>query len=78
MHYQLGDRQPIEDKPLKKTLFDENLKRYCIHFLENGTFYNFYNFREAVPKFLTVFENNFTPNADFRQSKFKCPFTIKN
>ena len=25
-HYQLGGRQPSEDKPLKKTLFDENLK----------------------------------------------------
>ena len=26
-HYQQGGRQPIEDKPLKKNLFDENLKR---------------------------------------------------
>ena len=31
-HYQLGRRQPTEDKPLKKTLFDENLKSYCILF----------------------------------------------
>ena len=26
-HYQLGGRQPIEDKPLKNTLFDENLNK---------------------------------------------------
>ena len=26
-HYQLGGRRPIEGKPLKKTFFDENLKR---------------------------------------------------
>ena len=35
-HYQLGGIQPAEDKPLKKTFFDENLKRYCINFLEHG------------------------------------------
>ena len=77
-HYQLGGRQPIEDKPLKNTLFDENLKRYCTDFSEHGTFHNFYNFREAVPEFLKVFENNYTPNADLRQSSFKCSFTIVN
>ena len=77
-HYQLGGRQPIEDKPLKNTLFDENLKRYCTNFSQHGTFHNFYNFREAVPEFLKVFENNYTPNADLRQSSFKCSFTIVN
>ena len=77
-HYQLGGRRPIEDKSLKKTLFDENLKRYCIIFLEHGTFYNFYSSREAVLEFLTVFENNYILNADLRQSRFKCSFTIIN
>ena len=72
MHYQLGGRQPTEGKPLKKKLFDENLKRYCINFLE------FYNSREAVSEFLTVFENNYTHNADLRQSSFKSSFTIIN
>ena len=77
-HYQLGGRQPTEDKPLKKTFFDENLKRYCINFLEHGSFYNFYNSQEVVSEFLTVFENNFIPNADLRHSRFKCSFTIVN
>lgn len=36
----------------------------------------FYNSREAVSEFLTVFENNFKPNADLRKSRFKCSFTI--
>ena len=63
---------------LKKTFFDESLKRYCINFLEHGSFYNFYNSREVVSKFLTMFENNFIPNADLRQSKFKCSFAIVN
>ena len=32
-------------------------------------FLNFYNSREAVSEFLTVFENNYTPNAnDFVKS----------
>ena len=38
----------------------------------------FYNSKEAVSEFLTVFENNFRPNADLRQSRFKCFFTIAN
>ena len=38
----------------------------------------FYNSREAVSAFLTVFRNNFRPNADLRQSRFKCSFTIIN
>ena len=31
-----------------------------------------------MSEFLTVFENNFKPNADLRQSRFKCSFTIVN
>ena len=77
-YYQLGGRQPTEDKSLKKIFFDENSKRYYINFLEHGTFYNFYNSREAVSEFLTVFKNNYTPNADLRQSRFKFSFTIIN
>ena len=78
-HYQLGGTQPIEDKPLKKkTIFDENLKSYCVKFLEHRPFYNFYNSWEVVSEFLTVFEKNFIPNADLRQSRFKCSFTIVN
>ena len=41
-------------------------------------FYNFYNSREAVPEYLMVFENNYTPNANLRQPRFKCSFTIIN
>ena len=62
----------------KFDIFDENLKRYCINFLKYETFCNFYNFREAVSEFLTVFEYNFRPNGDLRQSRFKCFFTIIN
>ena len=50
-HYQMGGRQPVEDKPLKKTFFDENLQRYCVSFIEHGTHYNFYNSRELVSDF---------------------------
>ena len=31
-----------------------------------------------MPEFLKVSENNYTPNADLRQSSFKCSFTIIN
>ena len=55
-HYHLGGRQPTEDNPLKKIFFDENLKRYCINFLQHGSFYNFYNSREVLSEFLMVFE----------------------
>ena len=67
-----------EDKPLKKTYFDENLKTYCINILEHGSFYNFYKPRKVLSEFLTVFVNNFIPNADLRQSRFKCSFTSVN
>ena len=78
MLYQSGSWQPIQDKLDKFDIFDENLKRYCINFLKHGTFYNFYNSREAVSEILTVFENKFRPNGDLRQSRFKCFFTIIN
>ena len=55
-YYQMGGRQPTEDKPLKKkTFFDENLQRYCINFSEHGDYYDFYDSRELVSDFLTVF-----------------------
>ena len=38
-HYEQGGRQPVEDKPLKRTFFDENLQRYCIDFSEHGLGY---------------------------------------
>ena len=57
----MGGRQPIEDKPLKKAFFDENLLRYCINCSEHGDYYNFYDSREFVSDFLTVFENVFVP-----------------
>ena len=31
-----------------------------------------------MSEFLTVFENNFIPDAALRQSKFKCSFTVVN
>ena len=77
-HYQLGGRQPTEEKPLKKTFFDENLKGYCINFLEHRSVYNFYYSQEVTSEFLTVFEGNFILNADLRQSRFKSSFTIVN
>ena len=73
-----GGRQPTEDKSLKITFFDENLKWYCINFLEYESSYNFYKSWEVVSEFLTVFQNSFVPNADLRKSKFKCSFTIVN
>ena len=77
-HYQQGGRQPIEDKPLKRTFFDENLQRYCIDFSEHSADYNFYDSRELVSDFMTVFENAFAPRADLRKVRFKCSFTIVN
>ena len=64
-HYQLGGRQPAEDKPLQKTFFDQNFQRYCIDFAEHNTDYNFHDSRELVSDFLIVCENMFVPRADF-------------
>ena len=44
--------------------------------MEDGTFYNRYNSREAVSEFLRVFENIFRPNAELKQTRFRCSFTI--
>lgn len=40
-HYQMGSRQPNENKPLTKTNFDKNLRRYSISFCEHGDYYDF-------------------------------------
>ena len=77
-HYQLGGRRPVEDKPVNKTFFDENLRRYCINFSDHENFYNFFNSEELVSDFLTVFENNFTLHANLGQARFKCWCTIVN
>ena len=58
---QMVGRLPVEDKPLKRTIFDENLQRYCISFSEHGNYYNFFDSRELVSDFWTVFENVFVP-----------------
>ena len=42
----MGGRQPIEDNPLKKMFFDENLQRYCINFYEHGDYYDFFMIHE--------------------------------
>ena len=46
VHNQMGGRQPIEDNPLKKMFFDENLQRYCINFYEHGDYYDFFMIHE--------------------------------
>ena len=73
MHYQIGGRQPIEDKPIRKTYLDENLQRLCITFSEHNNHYNFYDPREIVFEFLTVFENLFVPRADGSASGVHLP-----
>ena len=62
----------------KKTFFDENLQRYCVSFIEHEAHYNFYDSRELVSDFLTVFENIFIPRADLRLVRLKYTFTIVN
>ena len=44
--------------------------------LRAWNFYNVYNCREVVSEFLTVFENNFIPNPNLRQSIPKFCFTL--
>ena len=67
LSHQTGGRQTIEDKPVKK-----HLQRYCINFSEDGVYYNFYDSRELVYDFLTVFENAFVPRPNLRWGRFKC------
>ena len=63
---------------MKKTYFDENSLKFCIDFDEHGIHYNFFDAREVVSEYLTVFENMFIPRPNFRQVRFKCTFTIIN
>ena len=78
VHCQMGGRQPIEDKPIRKSYLDKNLQRFCITFSEHGDHYDFYDLREIVSEFLTVFENVFVPRAHLRWVRFKCSYTIIN
>ena len=43
-HYQQGDRQPIEDKPIKTVKFDKNLQRFCANFNKHSDYYDFFDF----------------------------------
>ena len=54
-HYQQGGRQRIEDKPRKRTIFNENLQRYCIDSSEHGADYDFYNSRKFLFYILCLF-----------------------
>ena len=63
---------------MKKTYFDENLQKFCINFDEHGRHYHFFNAREVVSEFLTVFENIFILRSNLRQVSFKCTFIIVN
>ena len=78
----MGGRQSIEDKPLKKVFFDENLQRYCINFSKHGDYYDFYDSRKLVSDFLTdvfqMFDNVFVPQPNLRRVCFKCSFTSIN
>ena len=59
VHYQQGGSRPVEDKPIERKYFDENLQRFCINFSQQGDHYDFFDSQELVSDFLTVFENVF-------------------
>lgn len=67
LHYQQEGRLPIEDKPLNRTYFDENLQKYWINLSEHGKTYDFYDSKDIVSAFLTVFDNNFIPRQNLRK-----------
>ena len=76
--HQMGGRQPIEDKSLKKTFFHENLQRYCINLSKHEGYYDFYDSQKLADDFLTLFKNVFVPRPNLRRVCFKCSFTIIN
>lgn len=57
----------MEDKPLNRTYFDENLQKYWINLSEHGKTYDFYDSKDIVSAFLTVFDNNFIPRQNLRK-----------
>ena len=57
----------MEDKPLNRTYFDENLQKYWINLSEHGKTYDFYDSKDIVTEFLTVFDNNFIPRQNLRK-----------
>ena len=77
-HYQLGGWQLNRKQAFEKNIFWWKFEKVLHKFLEHGSFYNFYNSREVLSEYLTVFENNFLPYGDLRQSRFKYSFTILN
>ena len=78
LYFSIPIRLPTEDKPMKKTYFDENFQKFCINFDEHGRHYNFFDAREVVSEFLNVFENMFIRRLNHKQVSFKCTFTIVN
>ena len=49
---------------------------FFINFNEHGIHYNFFDAREVVSEFLTVFQNMFISRPNLRHVNFKCTFTI--
>lgn len=54
------------------------MQKFCITFDERGRHYNFFDSREVVSDFLTVFENMFISRPNLKQVSFKCTFIIVN
>lgn len=52
------------------------MQKLCITFDERGRHYNFFDSREVVSDFLTIFENMFIPRPNLKQVSFKCTFII--
>ena len=76
-HYQHGGSFPAEIKPIKKTRFDQYLKKYSISFNEHSDYYNFENTIETIEDFMNVFEQNFRGEHG-KKTLFKCSFVIIN
>ena len=76
-YYQQGGSRPVEDKPIERRYFDENLDRFCINFSKHVN-YNFPDSQGLISNFLRVFENVFILQPNLSRVWFKCSFTIIN
>ena len=73
-HYELGNEQPVDEKPIK-IINRGPMKIYQITYSEHSNYYNFYYAEKIVDKLIQQVYNRHKPTEPFQ---FKADFAIEN
>ena len=75
-HYNEGENQPFEDKPLDIKILRPNITIYSIDYHKHKDNYNFFDSEKCLQDFLSNCKHKFKNSSV--QKTFKCSFVIQN